>query len=96
MYRNPKCNLCKGDDLCALHLHGASSWVGGVQGRPSVYSHVSAPGVVMASGNTGSHLEFSPDLQCTWLSRDGGYSWEVRSLHASLPDSSPAFDNMYE
>mmetsp|Transcript_9550 Transcript_9550/g.24227 ORF Transcript_9550/g.24227 Transcript_9550/m.24227 type:complete len:902 (+) Transcript_9550:171-2876(+) len=75
-YRNPKCNLCKGNEKCSLHLHGASSWVGGSQGRPSVYSHWSAPGVLMASGNTGNHLEFNPDLQCTWLSRDGGFTWE--------------------
>ena len=30
----------------------------------------------MAAGNTGNHLEFDADFQCTWLSRDGGYTWE--------------------
>ena len=59
-----------------MHVHGASSWVGGADGRPSVYSHPSAPGVIMAAGNTGNHLEFDADFQCTWLSRDGGYTWE--------------------
>lgn len=77
-FRNEACNLCKKNEPCRLHLHGASSWVGGSDGRPSVYSHPSAPGILMASGNTGNHLDFNSDFQCTWLSRDGGYSWEVR------------------
>eukprot|EP00951_Prasinocladus_malaysianus_P050032 scaffold676128_cov53-Prasinocladus_malaysianus.AAC.1 len=75
-FRNQECNLCATVSDCRLHLHGASSWVGGVDGRPSVYSHSSAPGVIMASGNTGNHLEFNQDFQCTWLSRDGGFTWE--------------------
>mmetsp|Transcript_30445 Transcript_30445/g.86055 ORF Transcript_30445/g.86055 Transcript_30445/m.86055 type:complete len:916 (+) Transcript_30445:131-2878(+) len=75
-FRNEKCNLCGPNENCRLHLHGASSWVGGADGRPSVYSHGSAPGVLMASGNTGNHLDFDQDFQCTWLSRDGGYTWE--------------------
>ena len=45
-------------------------------GRPSFYSHENAPGIVMAVGNTGEFLEFAADAMCTWLSRDGGATWE--------------------
>uniref|UniRef100_A0A061QZD8 Oligoxyloglucan reducing end-specific cellobiohydrolase n=1 Tax=Tetraselmis sp. GSL018 TaxID=582737 RepID=A0A061QZD8_9CHLO len=75
-FRRDECNLCTDTTNCHLHLHGASSWIGGSGGRPSVYSHASAPGIVMASGNTGNHLDWSPEYQCTWLSRDGGFTWE--------------------
>ncbi len=30
----------------------------------------------MAVGNTGEFLEFAADAMCTWLSRDGGATWE--------------------
>ena len=30
----------------------------------------------MAVGNTGEYLEFAADTMCTWLSRDGGATWE--------------------
>ena len=30
----------------------------------------------MAVGNTGAHLDVNADQLCTWLSRDGGLSWE--------------------
>ena len=30
----------------------------------------------MAVGNTGEYLEFAADAMCTWLSRDGGATWE--------------------
>ena len=45
-------------------------------GRPSFYSHENAPGIIMAVGNTGAYLDIEADQLCTWLSRDGGLSWE--------------------
>ena len=45
-------------------------------GRPSFYTHESAPGLIMAVGNTGAYLDVNADEVCTWLSRDGGLSWE--------------------
>lgn len=30
----------------------------------------------MAVGNTGEFLDFAADAMCTWLSRDGGATWE--------------------
>ena len=43
---------------------------------PVYYSHWNAPGVVMAVGNSGEHLDEARDAQCTWLSRNGGETWE--------------------
>lgn len=51
-------------------------------GRPSFYSHENAPGIIMAVGNTGEYLDFAADAMCTWLSRDGGASWEDVADHA--------------
>ena len=54
-------------------LHARPATAGG---RPSFYSHASAPGIVLAVGNTGRYLDINADQLCTWLSRDGGLSWE--------------------
>ena len=51
-------------------------WLACAGGRPSFYSHSNAPGLIMAVGNTGSHLDLTADQLCTWLSRGGGVSWE--------------------
>jgi len=72
------------DPSCALHLHGPSSWHDGPSGRPAFYSHSSAPGVVMAVGNAGPHLDSAADSLCTWLSRDGGRSWTDVAPRASI------------
>lgn len=69
---------CSAGQNCYLHLHGASSWVQGVWGRPSLYAAENAPGLVMASGNLGPEKEglvLDKDRLCTWLSRDGGITW---------------------
>ena len=55
-------------------------------GRPSFYSHENAPGIVMAVGNTGEYLEFAADAMCTWLSRDGGATWEDVAPNAVSSD----------
>ena len=54
-------------------------------GRPSFYSHENAPGIVMAVGNTGEFLDFAADAMCTWLSRDGGATWEDVAPNAVRP-----------
>eukprot|EP00884_Botryococcus_braunii_P007264 jgi/Botrbrau1/16539/Bobra.0327s0006.1 len=77
-FRHGVCDRCRmsGEANCQLHLHGPSSWHEGPDGRPSFYSHENVPGIIMAVGNTGQYLDRAADSMCTWLSRDGGYSWE--------------------
>ena len=43
---------------------------------PQLHSHWNAPGLVMAVGNVGEYLSFAKDYTCTFLSRDGGESWQ--------------------
>ena len=66
---------CQG--TCALHLHGSSSWDTGTWETRlgSVYSHASAPGVILATGNVGHALSFDPTKVNTYLSRDSGITW---------------------
>lgn len=86
-FTHPECARCPpgaaGAD-CGLHLHGPSSWHDGPGGRPSFYSHASAPGVVMAVGNAGPHLETAADALCSWLSTDGGATWTDVAAGASI------------
>eukprot|EP00197_Chlamydomonas_leiostraca_P003012 CAMPEP_0202867564 /NCGR_PEP_ID=MMETSP1391-20130828/9502_1 /ASSEMBLY_ACC=CAM_ASM_000867 /TAXON_ID=1034604 /ORGANISM="Chlamydomonas leiostraca, Strain SAG 11-49" /LENGTH=890 /DNA_ID=CAMNT_0049547617 /DNA_START=70 /DNA_END=2742 /DNA_ORIENTATION=- len=75
-FRHAFCDRCDGRE-CYLHLHGMSSWDSVALSVPAVYSNPSAPGIIMASGNTaakGDGLD-SNDGLCTWLSTDGGVSW---------------------
>lgn len=85
-YNYPECNRCKdlADTKCQLHLHGPTGWVEGPDSRPSFYSHNNAPGLVMAAGNTGEFLDAAADSTCTWLSRDGGFSWEDVANYAAI------------
>ena len=46
---------CEARDHCSLHLHGTTSWVGGI-GFAFVYSHKSTPGLVISTGNVGNYL----------------------------------------
>jgi len=60
---------CSGD--CSLHLRGRTE----SYGNP-IYTTGGAPGLILATGNTGFYLqEHNKDLS-TYLSRDGGYNWE--------------------
>jgi len=56
---------------CSLHLAGVTS----VKGR--VYSSEAAPGLVLAVGNEGDYLFDMHTGTNTYLSRDGGQSWEL-------------------
>lgn len=77
-FRHSQCNTCTpGSSLqeCSLHLHGPTSWLAPEGPHPHFYSVSSAPGVMLATGNVGSHLNFHPDADCTYMSRDGGTTW---------------------
>ena len=77
-FRHSQCNTCTpGSSLedCSLHLHGPTSWLAPEGPHPHFYSVQSAPGVMLATGNVGSQLNFHPDADCTYMSRDGGKSW---------------------
>ncbi|GAQ88924.1 vacuolar protein sorting 10 [Klebsormidium nitens] len=65
--------VCPG---CTLHLHGASSWQGSgnMPGFAFVYSHPSAPGVLMGTGNVGQYLYQNGEVN-TYVSGDAGRTW---------------------
>lgn len=76
-FRYGHCNACPSDsESCFLHLHGSTSWFASQGPHPGWYSLPTAPGLVLATGNVGPHLDMSPDADCTWMSRDGGVTWE--------------------
>ncbi|GAB4816671.1 hypothetical protein N2152v2_003717 [Parachlorella kessleri] len=78
-FRYAQCNTCPPGSSaadCRLHLHGPTSWFSAEGPRPNVYAHPSAPGLVLATGNVGAHLDYASSVTCTYLSRDGGLTWE--------------------
>ncbi|VWU50927.1 sortilin, putative [Hepatocystis sp. ex Piliocolobus tephrosceles] len=58
-------------DNCYLHLHGITNYH---QYAP-FYSVENAVGIIMGTGNVGSHLRYESDEVNTFLSRDGGVTW---------------------
>jgi len=77
-FRFSQCNTCTPGsslDSCSLHLHGATSWFAPEGPHPNVYSLPEAPGILLATGNVGAYLDFHPDADCTYMSRDGGITW---------------------
>eukprot|EP00887_Chlorella_sp_A99_P000674 scaffold5.g674.t1 len=87
-FRFGQCNTCGGaaGDLgrCSLHLHGPSSWFAPEGPHPNVYSHENAPGLIIATGNVGAHLDFMSGTACTWASHDGGLTWEDLADHSAI------------
>lgn len=78
-FRYSQCNTCPAGaslEECSLHLHGPTSWFAPEGPHPNVYSVESAPGVILSTGNVGAHLDFHPDADCTYISRDGGETWQ--------------------
>jgi len=58
---------------CHLHLNGPTS------DRSFPYSAESAPGIIVATGNVGQHLDRSESSTNTYLSTDAGLTWkEIR------------------
>jgi len=73
------CDRCDGalnGEQCSLHLHSLSTSALDAEIRPPIYTHQSAPGVVMATGNVGPELSMSPDDICTFIASDGGVTWQ--------------------
>jgi hypothetical protein len=63
---------CEEEDGCALHLPSSSDWF-------SDYEVKSFNGIVVGVGNVGKYLSLESDELNTYLSRDGGLTWnEVR------------------
>eukprot|EP01069_Polyplicarium_translucidae_P004368 Polyplicarium_translucidae@DN2565_c0_g1_i1.p1 len=58
-------------DNCYLHLHGITNF----DRFAPFYSVENAVGIVMGTGNVGSHLNFASEEANTYLSRDGGLTW---------------------
>lgn len=91
-FTNPQCDICSqqagqgkwGNYTCQLHLHGPSSWAAGEGKLPGLHSHWSAPGIVMAVGSVGEYLSFASDYTCTFLSRDGGATWQDIDTRATV------------
>lgn len=78
-FRFSQCNTCTPGaegGQCRLHLHGPTSWFAPEGPRPNVYASKSAPGLILATGNVGAHLDFGSAATCTYLSRDAGRTWE--------------------
>ena len=71
-------------------LHAADCPARPADGRPSFYTHENAPGVIMAVGNTGEYLEQAADAMCTWLSRDGGATWQDVMPYAGIYECASA------
>lgn len=59
-----------GTGKCPLHLHGFIA-----HDSAKIHSHKDAVGLVLATGNVGSHLAMNSDVN-TYFSRDGGLTWK--------------------
>eukprot|EP00026_Physarum_polycephalum_P003315 Phypoly_transcript_03325.p1 GENE.Phypoly_transcript_03325~~Phypoly_transcript_03325.p1 ORF type:complete len:808 (+),score=72.12 Phypoly_transcript_03325:115-2424(+) len=59
---------------CTLNLHATSVKIG-YEVFPGLFGIPSAIGIVLATGNTGSYLEFNGHNTSTFISRDGGLFW---------------------
>jgi hypothetical protein len=71
---NDKKIVCNDIDSCSLHLHSISNTRFG-----PFYSTENSLGIVIGTGNIGSHLANREDEINTYLSRDAGLSWfEIR------------------
>jgi len=62
---------------CTLHLH-----IGSSSQYPSLYSHHSAPGIILAIGNVGPYLSHKREELSTFLSSDAGLTW--RQIHKEV------------
>jgi hypothetical protein len=67
---NDKKIVCNDIDSCSLHLHSISNTRFG-----PFYSTENSLGIVIGTGNVGSHLANREDEINTYLSRDAGLSW---------------------
>ncbi|KAF7456639.1 putative sortilin [Cryptosporidium felis] len=63
---------CEETDGCYLHLHGVSNY----QSLAPFYSVENAVGIILGTGNVGSYLSFDHEDVNTYMSRDGGHTWQ--------------------
>ncbi|KAJ1609757.1 putative sortilin [Cryptosporidium canis] len=63
---------CDENDGCYLHLHGVSNY----QNLAPFYSVENAVGIILGTGNVGNYLSFDHDDINTYMSRDGGLTWQ--------------------
>jgi hypothetical protein len=76
-YADPSCQRClPGSSDCHLHLHIEGLWHTGKDAIPPLYSHANAAGVIMGVGNVGKTFDPNPSSLCTFISRNGGHSWQ--------------------
>mmetsp|Transcript_47589 Transcript_47589/g.110227 ORF Transcript_47589/g.110227 Transcript_47589/m.110227 type:complete len:856 (+) Transcript_47589:51-2618(+) len=62
---------CNSKKRCFLHLHDFTD----LPDFAPVYSYKNAVGILMGTGNVGTHLSFKREDTSTFLSRDGGRKW---------------------
>ena len=62
---------CRQEHGCSLHFHSVSTQ----NNIAPLYSFESAPGLIIANGNVGPHLDSREPAMNTYLSRDGGKNW---------------------
>ncbi|EEA07756.1 BNR/Asp-box repeat-containing protein [Cryptosporidium muris RN66] len=62
---------CNPDQGCYLHLHGISNF----ENYAPFYSVENAVGIILGTGNVGTHLLFESENINTYMSRDGGRTW---------------------
>jgi len=67
---------CRGQ--CSLHLFGITTWLGlGGDGYfGDLYTNPDAVGLIVGTGNVGNYLNIDEDKIHTYLSRDGGLTWD--------------------
>jgi len=58
-------------ESCALHLHDITEF----QSFVPFYSYSNALGIIMGTGNIGTHLQTDQTVTNTYVSRDGGLTW---------------------
>ena len=65
------CSSQKGDDNCALHIHGYTERID----RRKTFSSETAIGLMFGVGNVGKYLGEKKDAE-TFMTRDGGLTWK--------------------
>lgn len=71
---------------CSLHLHPDTSSPSTIPGLnyPGWRTHTSAVGMIIGNGNVGTSLSYAPTEVSTFLSRDGGLSWNQIYSEATI------------
>ncbi|KAI5962248.1 VPS10 [Candida pseudojiufengensis] len=73
---------CKIEDGCSVHL-----WTYGQLGGEGKFETGPTPGILMGVGSEGKHLARNYDQMKTYVSRDGGLSWDLALENACVTSS---------